>query len=95
MEFFGKYIEVRPRLVWTNEESGDNGAVTTVTFEETAGKTLLVMRELFPSREALDVPVPARRMRPSKHPPNWTSSSSPWARDRERVGATTCRRPRW
>ena len=56
MEFFGKYIEVTPhsRLVWTNEESGDNGSVTTVTFEETDGKTLLVMRELYPSKEALD-----------------------------------------
>src|SRR3954466_10034580 len=56
MEFFGKYIEVTPhsRLVWTNEESGDNGCVTTVTFEETDGKTLVVMRELYPSKEALD-----------------------------------------
>jgi len=56
MEFFGKYIEVTPywRLVWTNEESGDNGSVTTVTFEEADGKTLLVMRELYPSKEALD-----------------------------------------
>jgi uncharacterized protein YndB with AHSA1/START domain len=56
MEFFGKYLEVTPysRLVWTNEESGDNGSITTVTFEETDGKTLLVMRELYPSQEALD-----------------------------------------
>ena len=56
MEFFGRYIEVIPpsRLVWTNEESGDNGSVTTVTFEETNGKTLLVMRDLYPSKEALD-----------------------------------------
>jgi uncharacterized protein YndB with AHSA1/START domain len=55
MVFFGKYIEVIPhsRLVWTNEES-DDGAVTTVTFEEKDGKTLLVMRELYPSKEALD-----------------------------------------
>ena len=55
-EFFGRYIEVTPhsRLVWTNEESGDNGSVTTVTFEESGGKTLLVMRELYPSKEALD-----------------------------------------
>jgi uncharacterized protein YndB with AHSA1/START domain len=55
MAFFGKYIEVTPpsRLVWTNEES-DDGAVTTVTFEEKAGKTLLVMRELYPTKEALD-----------------------------------------
>lgn len=55
MAFFGRYLEVTPylRLVWTNEES-DDGAVTTVTFEENAGKTLLVMRELYPSKEALD-----------------------------------------
>jgi uncharacterized protein YndB with AHSA1/START domain len=53
--FFGTYIEVTPhsRLVWTNEES-DDGAVTTVTFEEKGGKTLLVMHELYPSKEALD-----------------------------------------
>ena len=55
MEFFGRYIEVTPhsRLVWTDDES-DDGAVTTVTFEEEAGKTLLVMHELYPSKEALD-----------------------------------------
>ena len=54
-EFFGRYIEVTPhsRLVWTNEES-DEGSVTTVTFEEQGGKTLLVMHELYPSKEALD-----------------------------------------
>jgi uncharacterized protein YndB with AHSA1/START domain len=53
--FFGRYIEVTPhsRLAWTNEES-DDGAVTTVTFEETGGKTLLVLHELYPSKEALD-----------------------------------------
>ncbi len=53
--FFGKYLEVVPnsRLVWTNEES-ENGAVTTVTFEEKGGKTLLVWHELYPSKEALD-----------------------------------------
>ena len=55
-EFFGRYIEVTPhsRLVWTNDEGGDGGPVTTVTFEETGGKTLLVMHELYPSKEALD-----------------------------------------
>ena len=55
MAFFGKYIEVTPytRLVWTNEES-DEGAVTTVTFEEKGGKTLIVMSDLYPSKEALD-----------------------------------------
>src|SRR5262245_27888108 len=55
MAFFGRYIEVAPhsRLVWTNEES-DGGAVTTVTFEEKAGRTLLVMHDLYPSKEALE-----------------------------------------
>ena len=55
MAFFGRYIEVTPhsRLVWTNDES-DDGAVTTVTFEEKGGKTLLVIHELYPSKEALD-----------------------------------------
>ena len=56
MEFFGRYLEVKPhsRLVWTNEEGGDSGQVTTVTFEERDGKTLLVMHDLYPSKEALD-----------------------------------------
>ena len=55
-EFFGRYIEVTPhsRLVWTNEEGGDGGSVTTVTFEEKDGQTLLVLHELYPSKEALD-----------------------------------------
>jgi len=59
MAFFGKYIEVTPhsRLVWTNEEGDDAGAVTTATFEERAGKTLLVMRDLYPSKEALDAAI--------------------------------------
>ncbi len=58
MVFFGRYLEVTPhsRLVWTNEESID-GAVTTVTFEEKGGKTLLVMHELYPSKDALDAAV--------------------------------------
>jgi uncharacterized protein YndB with AHSA1/START domain len=56
MEFFGKYIEVTPysRLVWTNDEGGEGGPVTTVTFEERGAKTVLVMHELYPSKEALD-----------------------------------------
>jgi uncharacterized protein YndB with AHSA1/START domain len=56
MEFVGRYLEVIPgsRLVWTNEEGGDGGPITTVTFEEKDGKTLLVMSELHPSKEALD-----------------------------------------
>ena len=56
MAFFGTYLEVTPhsRLVWTNEE-GDNGkTVTTVTFDENAGKTLLVVHDRYPSKEALD-----------------------------------------
>jgi uncharacterized protein YndB with AHSA1/START domain len=55
MVFFGKYLEVTPpsRLVWRNDESAD-GAVTTVTFEEEDGRTLVVLQELYPSEEALD-----------------------------------------
>ena len=54
--FFGSYLEVVPdkRIVWTNEESGDAGSVTTVTLEERDGRTLLVMSELYPTKEALD-----------------------------------------
>jgi uncharacterized protein YndB with AHSA1/START domain len=56
MAFHGRYVEVTPpsRLVWTNEEAGGSGHITTVTFEEKAGQTLLVMSELYPSKEALD-----------------------------------------
>lgn len=55
-EFFGRYVEVIPhsRIVWTNDEGGDVGPVTTVTFEEKGGKTLVVLHELYPSKEALD-----------------------------------------
>jgi uncharacterized protein YndB with AHSA1/START domain len=56
MEVFGRYIEVTPpsRLVWTNEEGDEGGAVTTLTFEEKGGQTLLVKHDLYPSKEALD-----------------------------------------
>ena len=56
MAFFGKYLEVVPgsRLVWTNEEGGEGGPVTTVTFEERGGKTLLVLTELHASKQSLD-----------------------------------------
>jgi uncharacterized protein YndB with AHSA1/START domain len=57
MEFFGRYTEVIPnsRIVWTNEEGGEEASsITTVTFEEKDGKTLLVMTELYPSKAALD-----------------------------------------
>ena len=54
--FFGTYVDVQPysRLAWTNEEGGEGGPVTTVTFEEQGGKTLVVLRETHPSKEALD-----------------------------------------
>ena len=56
MEFFGRYIEVKPhsRLAWTNDEGGEGGAVTTVTFEERGGETIVVMHDLYPSKKALD-----------------------------------------
>lgn len=56
MAFHGRYLEVTPpaRLVWTNEEGEDEGPITTVTFEEKAGKTLLVLHELYPSKESLE-----------------------------------------
>jgi uncharacterized protein YndB with AHSA1/START domain len=56
MAFFGKYIEVTPhsRIVWTNDESGEDGAITTVTFEEDGEKTLQVLHELYRSKEVRD-----------------------------------------
>ena len=60
MDFFGRYLEVIPssRLVWTNDEGGaDAAAITTVTFEEHDGKTLVTMHDLHPSKEALDATV--------------------------------------
>jgi uncharacterized protein YndB with AHSA1/START domain len=59
MAFFGRYIDVTPhsRLVWTNDEGDDGGTITTATFEERAGKTLLVLHDLYPSKEALDAAI--------------------------------------
>ena len=56
MDFFGRYIEVTPPslIVWTNEEGEENGSVTTVTFEEQDGRTLVVMSELYASKDAFD-----------------------------------------
>ena len=56
MAFFGRYLEVSPpsRLVWTNEESGDAGQISTVTLEDRGDTTRLVLHELYPSAEALD-----------------------------------------
>ena len=58
MAFFGKYLEVTPhsRLSWSNDESPD-GTITTVTFEESGGKTRVVVHDLYPSKEALDAAI--------------------------------------
>lgn len=56
MAFFGRYLDVVPhsRVVWTNDEGGEDSAITTVTFEERGTETLVVVHELYPSKEALD-----------------------------------------
>jgi uncharacterized protein YndB with AHSA1/START domain len=56
MAFFGTYLEVTPpsRLVWTNEEGDEGQTVTTVTFTENAGKTVLVVHDRYPSKAALE-----------------------------------------
>lgn len=56
MAFFGRYVEVTPPslIVWTNEEGGDDGSVTTVTLTETDGTTQVVVTEVYPSKEALE-----------------------------------------
>ncbi|MBL8716396.1 MAG: SRPBCC family protein [Myxococcales bacterium] len=56
MAFFGRYLEVTPhsRIVWTNDESGEDGAVTTVTLEENDGKTRMTLHELYRSKEVRD-----------------------------------------
>ena len=59
MAFYGTYLQVTPhsRLVWTSDEAGDAGQISTVTFEEKAGKTLVVLHDLYPSKEALDAAI--------------------------------------
>jgi uncharacterized protein YndB with AHSA1/START domain len=56
MAFFGRYLEVSPhsRLVWTNEEGGDAGQISTMTLEDRGDTTRMVLHELYPSSEALD-----------------------------------------
>ena len=68
--FFGTYVEVKPysRLAWTNDEGREGASVTTVTFEERSGKTLVVLRESYPSKEALDA---------ATNPPTPPPSSAP------------------
>lgn len=59
MAFFGRYLDVTPhaRLVWTNEEGGEDGQVTTVTFEEQGAETLVIVHDLYPSKFALDAAI--------------------------------------
>lgn len=59
MEFFGRYLEVSPptRLVWTNDEGDEGGAVTTVTFEELGARTRVVVHDLYPSAAALEAAI--------------------------------------
>lgn len=56
MAFFGTYVEVTPysRLVWTNEEGSGGTTVTTVTFEDVGGRTLVVVHDLYPSADAIE-----------------------------------------
>jgi uncharacterized protein YndB with AHSA1/START domain len=56
MAFFGTYLEVTPnsRIVWTNEEGGPDSPITTVTFEDQSGKTLVVVSERHSTKESLD-----------------------------------------
>ena len=56
MAFFGRYVEVSPhsRLVWTNEEGGDAGQISTMTLEDRGDTTRMVLHELYPSGEACD-----------------------------------------
>lgn len=83
MEFFGRYLEVTPhsRLVWTNEEGGEGGAITTVTFEERGGATLVVTHDLYASKEALDAAIASGSTGAGSvsHSSNWTRCLSPWA----------------
>ena len=58
MAFFGHYLAVEPhsRLVWTNEE-GEEVVETHVTFAETEGTTRVTIRNLYPSKAALDAEI--------------------------------------
>jgi uncharacterized protein YndB with AHSA1/START domain len=64
MPFFGTYTDVIPnaRIVWTNEEGGESGPVTTVTFEDRGVQTLVVVRDLYPSKQALDEAIASESM---------------------------------
>ncbi|WP_018899521.1 SRPBCC domain-containing protein [Rhizobium sp. 2MFCol3.1] len=53
--FHGNYVEVIPdrSIVWTNDEE-EEGALTTVTFDDRDGQTQLTFREMYPSTDALE-----------------------------------------
>ena len=74
MAFYGKYLEVVPneRIVWTNDE-GEEGAVTTVTFEDQGGKTLLNFHEVIRPGRRLRKHYRARRPRCRS---SWSSSTN-------------------
>jgi uncharacterized protein YndB with AHSA1/START domain len=59
MAFHGRYLEVVPneKIVWTNEEGGEGGQVTTVTFAPDGEGTRLTVSDKFPSKEALDAEI--------------------------------------
>ena len=56
MAFFGRYVEVSPcsRLVWTNDESGDAGQLSTLTLEDHGDTTRIVLHEVYPSGAAYE-----------------------------------------
>lgn len=56
MAFFGRYLEVSPhsRLVWTNDESGGDGQLSTLTLEEHGDTTRIVLLEVYPSGAAYE-----------------------------------------
>ena len=68
MAFFGNYVEVVPnaKIVWTNDEGGEEGSLTTVTFKEQGGKTLLTMTEAYPSKDALEANAGAEGAMPEQ-----------------------------
>ena len=85
MSFFGRYVEVTPnsRLVWTNEEGDDGGAVTTVTFEERGGETLVEYMTSIPPKKLSTMPSPPGvQVGRASSSSNWTSYSSPRQRAR-------------